>query len=576
MTPALWDAYDASENDAAMLTNHSVTLTGLSGSSTYYFRVGSTDTSGNGPATSNEISFTTDPEPDVTAPQIISPPTVTIKTNQTATIVWATDEESNSQVQYDTQSHSWNAYPSSRNNADMLTSHSVTLTNLTGDTLYYFTVGSTDATGNGPTTSTEITFTTESDPDTTPPQFTSPPTVTSKTNNSAVIAWSTDEPGNSQVQYGTTSNVWGSYSASENDGEFVTFHTVTLVGLNGDTRHYFRAGSTDAAGNGPLPSNEITFRTNPDPDIDAPRITSPPTVTDKTESYATIAWETDEPSNSEVRYDTSSLEWDDVSIYRKRQRDGDLSQCHHHRAGSDIRLRGRRVQHLFHGRIHRCRRQRAGPRCFGQQQPLFSEDSFVTELEADEKAPKILSGPSVTAIDAGTAIIEWETDEPANSMVQYDTASATWGTYTFSENDGALVTQHSVSVTGLLASTLYYFSIGSTDADGNGPLVNQDVTNPSGESTFTTTDTVDDTAPEVSNVSVAWVTNKTALITWQTDEPGNSQVRYGLSPATWEIYTGSENDPDMVVEPQPDRHRSAATDALLLPGGVHGCQGQRP
>jgi hypothetical protein len=154
MTSASWDGYESSENDATVLTNHSVTLTGLSGSSTYYFRAGSTDTSGNGPATSAEYSFTTDVEPDVTPPQIISPPTVTIKANQTATIVWTTDEGSNSQVQYDTQSRVWDAYASSQNDADMLTSHSVTLTNLTGDTLYYFTVGSTDAAGNGPATST--------------------------------------------------------------------------------------------------------------------------------------------------------------------------------------------------------------------------------------------------------------------------------------------------------------------------------------------------------------------------------------------------------------------------------------
>ena len=51
----------------------------------------------------------------------------------------------------------------------------------------------------------------------------------------------------------------------------------------------------------------------------------------------------------------------------------------------------------------------------------FSEDTFITELELDDNAPVIISGPTVTAVDSESAIIEWETDEPSNSIVKYGT-----------------------------------------------------------------------------------------------------------------------------------------------------------
>ncbi|MFC1877501.1 fibronectin type III domain-containing protein, partial [Thermodesulfobacteriota bacterium] len=573
-----WGSYASNVTDSDIVTTHSITITSLSGSTLYYVRVGSSDLSGN-VATSSQISFTTDENPDTEPPQVVLPPTVTIKTNATATIEWTTDEESNSQVRYGTQSSVWSNYPLTRSDATMVTNHSLTLTNLTGDTAYYFRVGSTDASGNGPATSNEVVFVTVPDPDITAPQFTSPPTPTAKTNNAATIAWSTDEPGNSQVQYGDNAATWGSYDFAENDAEMVSFHTVSISGLDGNTLYYFRVATTDAAGNGPSISSEITFRTDEDPDVTAPRITSPPTVTDKTVGTATIEWETDEPCNNEVRYDINSLEWE---TYRYIENDSDMVTSHSVTITgldllSDCESGGCRI--FFMVGSTDAAGNGPDPDGIDVNNP-FSEDTFTTELELDDNAPVVISGPIVTAVDSETAIIEWETDEPSNSIVKYGLDSATWPTYTHSEDDAALVTQHSVTLTNLNDFVVYeteyvdvydedgnvigqeevivavpvcaqgdctfYYQIGSTDALGNGPTLNQSATNPSAENDFTTTESPDDAAPVVSDVNVAWVTNKTALITWQTDEPGNSQVRYNiLSPATWETYAGSENDPDM-------------------------------
>ncbi len=448
-----WGGYPSNATDSNMVTTHSMTITGLSESTLYYVRVGSSDLSGN-LATSNEISFTTDAAPDMEAPQIVLPPTVTIKTNATATIEWTTDEESNSQVRYGTQSSVWSNYPLTQSNATMLTNHSLTLTNLSGNTAYYFRVGSTDASGNGPATSSEVVFVTLPDPDITAPQFTSPPTVTDKSNDSATIAWSTDEPGNSQVQYGNNSATWGNYDSAENDAEMVSFHTVSVSGLTGDTRYYFRVGTTDAAGNGPSVSSEITFRTDEDPDVTAPRITSPPTVTDKTVGTATIEWETDEPCNSEVRYDINSLAWE---TYRYIENDSDMVTSHSVTiTGLDLltgcESGGCRI-YLMVGSTDAAGN---GPDPDGDDtNNPFSEDNFTTEVEPDDNAPVVISGPTVTAVDSETAIVEWETDEPSNSIVKYGLESATWPTYTHSEDDAALVTQHSVTLTNLNDFVVY-------------------------------------------------------------------------------------------------------------------------
>ncbi len=68
--------------------------------------------------------------------------------------------------------------------------------------------------------------------------------------------------------------------------------------------------------------------------------------------------------------------------------------------------------------------------------------------------------------------VTWTTDEPSDSHLEYG-ATATYGS---TASDAALVTAHSLTVTGLPASTLYHFRAGSTDACGNGPSWSSDGT----------------------------------------------------------------------------------------------------
>ena len=102
-------------------------------------------------------------------------------------------------------------------------------------------------------------------------------------------------------------------------------------------------------------------------------------------------------------------------------------------------------------------------------------------------APQI-SNVQVSAITETTAVISWTTDKPSDSVVQYGTAGGSWGSYPDAASDPAMVTGHSVTLSGLSQATDYYFMAGSTDAYGNGPDNRTGDSNPSTEGTFATAD----------------------------------------------------------------------------------------
>ena len=96
----------------------------------------------------------------------------------------------------------------------------------------------------------------------------------------------------------------------------VTHHVVALTELSANTKYYFRVGSVDEYGNGPTPSFEVSFLTNAFADENAPVVVVPPTVTAITDTKAFIEWQTDEPSNSAVKFkvysetDPLELNWE--------------------------------------------------------------------------------------------------------------------------------------------------------------------------------------------------------------------------------------------------------------------------
>ena len=78
------------------------------------------------------------------------------------------------------------------------------------------------------------------------------------TNSWATIAWSSNEPADSLVQYGTTT-VYG--SSSPIDPTPVYDHSIAITGLAASTLYHYRVTSRDGAGN-VTTSADATFTTS--------------------------------------------------------------------------------------------------------------------------------------------------------------------------------------------------------------------------------------------------------------------------------------------------------------------------
>ena len=92
--------------------------------------------------------------------------------------------------------------------------------------------------------------------DTTPPVISSVSAGT-PTSSSASVTWTTDEPSDTQIDYGTTA---GYGSSTTLNTTLVTSHAQSLSGLNANTQYHYRVKSRDASGN-LATSGDFTFTT---------------------------------------------------------------------------------------------------------------------------------------------------------------------------------------------------------------------------------------------------------------------------------------------------------------------------
>jgi len=473
--------------DSTLVVAHSVSLTGLTAGTTYHYHVKSRDAAGN-LATSSDFMFTTVLPPDTTPP-VISGVTAGSVTVSGATVSWTTDEASDTQVDYGLAS----TYGSSTAlDSTLVLAHSASLTGLSAGTTYHYHVKSRDAAGNL-ATSTDFTFTTSAPPDTTPPVI-SGVAAGSVTMSGATVSWTTDEASDSDVDFGTTT-AYG--SSTPLDSSLVIAHGVALSGLFASTTYHYRVSSRDAAGN-LATSGDFTFTTTAVPD------TTPPVISGVgagsiTASGATLSWATDEASDSEVDYGTTTAYGSSTPL------DSSLVLSH------SVTLSGLTASTTYHYRVNS--HDAAG-------NLATSGDFTFTTPAPPDTTPPVISGVAAGSVTASGATVSWSTDEASNSEVDYGTTTA-YGAST--PLDSSLVLSHSVTLSGLTASTTYHYRVNSHDAAGNVAT--------SADLTFTTAPPPDTTPPAISAVAMGSITASAATVSWTTDEASSSQVDYGATPA---------------------------------------------
>jgi hypothetical protein len=154
---------------------------------------------------------------------------------------------------------------------------------------------------SNPSTSAAATVSvTSSVADTVPPVITAI-SASSVTTSGVTISWNTDEPSDTQVEYGATV-AYG--VTSTRNPSMVTGHSVAFGGLTSNTLYHFRVRSADAAGN-LAASGDFSFTTASAADT-TPPVVSGVSASNVTATSATITWTTNEASDTQVDYGTTS------------------------------------------------------------------------------------------------------------------------------------------------------------------------------------------------------------------------------------------------------------------------------
>jgi len=136
----------------------------------------------------------------------------------------------------------------------------------------------------------------------------------------------------------------------------------------------------------------------------------------------------------------------------------------------------------------------------------------------DTVAP-VISDLTITATQTG-ATIKWNTNELSNSVV-YISTSTPVGTTTPATTNNSLVKSHTITVSDLASSTIYYAVITSKDSSGN--------IGKSSTISFTTlAPAPDTTAPIISGI-IATVASTTVNGWWTTNEPATTRMYYSTT-----------------------------------------------
>ncbi len=214
-----------------------------------------------------------------------------------------------------------------------------------------------------------------------------------------------------------------------------------------------------------------------------------------TDTSAVIGWRTNHPSDSQVEYGLTAAYGLTTPI--------DPTLVVEHSAT----LVGLEEGTLYHFRILANDGEGGGA--------LSDDRTFETVAVT-------LALEEIAAFDIGPtwAVIAWESERPASSQVEYGPTDA----YGFQTPlDDQLVSDHEVLLNGLTENTLYHYRVISIDGNGVGAV--------SDDGTFTTLE-IDVTGPPVlGGVATEEMSATSMRVTWLTDRPATSMVRYGLGDA---------------------------------------------
>lgn len=286
-------------------------------------------------------------------------------------------------------------------------------------------------------------------------KITKGPVVEHTTANNAVVAWSTNVSSSTVVKYGTDPNNL-SQSAQAPWGGLT--HRVTIKNLEPGKTYYYQVDSGQGQGVGGNAMSQVeSFTTqgsgasqaSGQPGYDQQfNIVSGPNIEQVTDTGATVAWTTDRPASSVVKYGT-----DPNSLNETAQEAWGATT---HR----VHIKNLQPGTQYYFSVHSAQGKNApGQRADTQPMPFTTKGgSSASSNNGSNGSFQITNGPVLERVGDTNATVAWSTNLPSSSIVKYgtdpnnlnQTAQEAWGQ-----------TTHRVELKNLQPATKYYFSVHS-------------------------------------------------------------------------------------------------------------------
>ncbi len=273
---------------------------------------------------------------------------------------------------------------------------------------------------------------------------------------STVITWKTDEKSDSLINYGLDK----SYGVVRDPYYDKTSHKLVIDNLEQQTTYYFRITSADTHGNQGI-SDDYSFVTTLDQTV-------------KKEGAGEQFPEKDQTGKLEIEYEKKGLLDEIRNLIRKINSESDLA---------------------------------------------LIESSLQNRADEIAKPPIIIGSSAKVEVGSDYAIINWQTDKPANTIVaiaeEANYRPGAENPYTWKQGEAnEYVLSHRVEITNLKPATVYHFQLISTSE--------LDLEGRTDDNTFKTKSIL----PEIYNIRVEKVEENAATLRWTTNVPCSAIVEY--------------------------------------------------
>ena len=289
--------------------------------------------------------------------------------------------------------------------------------------------------------------------------------------------------------------------------DFENDHVVLMKGLKPDTTYHYRVKWTDEDGNVGCTTTDNIFKTQPAPRVE--RVT----IQDIRLYTAVLTWYTSEPAISDLMYGKTtnySNELTNVS--------GGATTVH------TVRLEGLEHSSTYHFAVR-------------------ITDIDGNEIISDDYSFDTLQYPKLSNVrfqpiaDQSTATfkVTWDSNVPTTSVVEFKPEGGKQQEAVKSK----LETKHEILVNGLFDNTYYLINVVGVDQYGNS--VSSDINRV--KTDFDTRPPIaSNVAVEVSNTEFGTAAKSQVVVSWETDEPGTSQIEYDFGVTGDEFSIKSQED----------------------------------